>query len=269
METELSRGLELFKKALSRHQMDLAKERLSSERSHSYFQFGKGENLTDISLSDEFLEDLPKTPEYERGLELYLTSVSHRVLSPHPEYFYCESGRPVRFRMQWPIEEHALRFAQVLRFTILDLRAPEGTLAKCIAILDPMPGIVEGTPFEIVRRVVNRARHDIDRGAIKFHSQQNHPAAFQEVNVIPPFPDNNPASEHELEHFIAEKAYWLGFKVGEKPASVWIADGWDAEYLSVSTKDLRQAAQLLEARELIELDADVEYAKPSQALLTK
>jgi len=50
---------------------------------------------------------------------------------------------------------------------------------------------------------------------------------------------------------------------------VWTQDPWDAEYLGVSLKQLQIGARTLRAKGLLELDAALEYAHPTDALLLR
>jgi diguanylate cyclase (GGDEF)-like protein len=123
------------------------------------------------------------------------------------------------------------------------------------------------TAFDDVRETINRVRKAIDDKALTFYEPETHPQKLQPIAREPD--QTRPGrSSPEVERFLAGKVYWLGFGAAETPGEAWIADPWDAEYLGVSTKNLAQSAYILQARNLIELDSTLAYARPSNKLLT-
>jgi GGDEF domain-containing protein len=154
-------------------------------------------------------------------------------------------------------------FSSWLRVDVTDESC--GTIAVCQLPLRHLP--FAETEFDHVRQSANRIRNAVDKGLLEFYERESHPPKYQEVKNDLPGPPSEPLAG-EIEQFIAEKAYWLGFKIADKPGEVWIADPWDAEYLGVASKELLQSAYVLRARNLIELDSTLAYARPSNKLLT-
>jgi diguanylate cyclase (GGDEF)-like protein len=82
--------------------------------------------------------------------------------------------------------------------------------------------------------------------------------------------ETNPhRTKSEIEKFLAGKTHMLAFEVPEVPGEVWAVDPWDAEYLGTSKKELSKSAYVLRARDLIVLDSTLNFARPSDKLLTK
>jgi diguanylate cyclase (GGDEF)-like protein len=220
---------------------------------------------TDIVLSDEFICDLPATREHQAAVDLYAAAVGKRLSCGSAHVFYCQSQIPIRAEITWPMEsvisDSVLR--TWLRVGLTDLR--DGTLAKCVAFLAPFQS--ERTVFDTVKSVINRARTAVDQKVVRFYKREAHPQTLQPIDRDTP--STIPASSHaEIERFIAGKVYWLAFRVADRPGETWIADPWDAEYLSVTVKELSQSAYVLRARGLLELDSDREFARPADKLLT-
>jgi diguanylate cyclase (GGDEF)-like protein len=70
-----------------------------------------------------------------------------------------------------------------------------------------------------------------------------------------------------VEKFVTGKSYMLAFQIPDTPGEIWAEDPWDAEYLGISKKELSQAAHVVRARGLIELDPNLKFARPSDKLL--
>jgi diguanylate cyclase (GGDEF)-like protein len=120
--------------------------------------------------------------------------------------------------------------------------------------------------FEIVKTLVNTARRAIDAQVITFHEKR--PNGYQ---VLEPMVSVEiaKASDSEVQHFLTEKAYRLGFRAASAPRQIWVPDSWDAEYIGTSTKALCLAAHVLEARKLVKLDESAVYARPSEKLISE
>ena len=80
-------------------------------------------------------------------------------------------------------------------------------------------------------------------------------------------PNATRSTDLAVQQFQAAKCYWLGFRRGRKNTSVWIADPWDAAYLGVSIQDLVRAAETQQARRLIRISDDGEFAYAEDALI--
>lgn len=101
---ELEAGISYLKGRFARAELEiLESNRHWPERRVTYVVVGKADRRTDIVLSDEFLSDLPNTPEYQTAAESYAKAVAGRVKCGNPETFYCYSGVSVNIEFQWPV----------------------------------------------------------------------------------------------------------------------------------------------------------------------
>lgn len=116
------------------------------------------------------------------------------------------------------------------------------------------------------KSIVRTIRSAVDQGRLPFLREDTEPSEIPQIKletkIIPP------VQLSDLQQFIEGKVYWLGFKQGDRNTGVWVADAWDAEYLGVDEKALKQACQLLEAEKAIELDSG-EFGRASRKLLLK
>ncbi len=237
-------------------------------RMATYLVIGKGERHTDIVLSDEFVSDLPGTREYQAAVDSYASTIAKRVRCGAPHVFHCQSQVPIHAEIIWPIERAIFPsgYRPWLRVDATDLR--DRTMARCAVALDPSPFLLGGTMFDTVKSVINRVRTAVDRKAVTFYTSEAHPESFQRIDVDTPCTGPG-SSQPDIERFIAAKAYWLAFRVADVPGETWIADPWDGECLGVMTKDLGQAAYVLRARGLLQLDPTLEFARPADKLVTE
>ena len=113
---------------------------------------------------------------------------------------------------------------------------------------------------------MNAIRSALDRSKIEFYDSARHPSLLQEI-VISELQPSPRCNDEAIQQFLAGKIYWLGYRRGDKTTPVWISDPWDASYLGVSTNELRRAAQVLEARGLIKLLLEEEFAIPNDPLI--
>jgi len=71
----------------------------------------------------------------------------------------------------------------------------------------------------------------------------------------------------QIRDFLKKKVYWLGFRHGNQSAQVCIADPYDASYLNVSSERLQQAAAILSAEAVLQIDSSGFYANAGTKLL--
>src|SRR5260370_17286194 len=81
----------------------------NSRRRTINFAIGDTENQTDFTLSEEFLDDLPNTKEYQAMVDSYARAVAGRLKCGSPELFYCESGVGVQVSFEWPIHSGGIQ----------------------------------------------------------------------------------------------------------------------------------------------------------------
>jgi hypothetical protein len=235
-----------------------------TDRYSQYFVISSDNKEIDFVLSYEFLSDFTKMREYQHFLEEYVVLLEKRFEQPNPLDFYSRSGTAFNIEIRWPISAIANRIASFVHVTVNDIRIP--TLVARSAIIFPdFPG-QSINPFERQREIVNRIRQALDQQEIAFYAKAAHPHEVPQLEVSSAGEAVSPVSESDLEQFLAGKVYWLAFKRKDKNAKVWIADPWDAQYLGVETVALRQAAQIQDAREVLQVDPQ-DFGLPGKALL--
>jgi hypothetical protein len=234
-----------------------------------YFELRRGENVIDFTLSEEFLSDLPGTASHQQHLREALVGFSNRLRNRSASDFYTMSGTPFNLNVFWPLKRHPSRDVVWLHADLEDLRYPD-FVAKVAAVIF---GGVEHSefkfkPFNRIAAIVDAIRTALDNSQLQFFRRGEHPENLQEVE-IPDLPRHPRISDEGVEQFVAAKVYWLGFKRGDKTAQVWVADPWDASYLGVGVRELVQSAQVSQARGLIKLSADSQFANAEDALILR
>lgn len=265
LDQEMQLGLSDLARRLNKFGVQIIdQKRLWPERRVTYFVVGKAERHTDIVLSDEFVTDLPNTTSHQTAADSYAAGVAGRVRCGSPELFHCLSGTAVRIAINWDWGETAL-VGGVLKswLSVTVTHQEHDTVAACAVTTQ---GTRFESPFERVRSIVNRIRYAIDKNAIPFYKRESRPATYQQIEGNLDEPTSH--SQAEIAQFLVGKTYFLGFKVVDVLGEVWIADPWDANYLGVSSKDLSQAAYVLRARSLIQLDTTLNFARPADKLIT-
>ena len=242
-------------------------KRLWPNRMITYFVLGKPDRHTDIVFSDEFITDLPHTTRYQAAVDSYAAALAGRIRCGSPEIFYCLSGVAIRIEITWPSESSLLGSQFRAWLCIKVISQTDDTLAKCAVVLERLPFGSNETVIDEVRSVVNRIRTAVDEKIVSFFRVDSQPQTYQQIERD--LRGTTPRrSQAEIERFITGKAYFLGFRTVDVPGEVWTADPWDAEYLGVSPKELSQAAYVLRARGLIQLDPTLNIARPADKLLT-
>jgi len=229
----------------------------------TYFAIGSAERQTDITISDNFLDDLPNTKEYQATVDSYALAVAGRLKCGSPELFYSRSGVAVRVSFLWPIQS-AIYQSVATTFILMDvINHADGQIAKCSMGAGHTLG---HTVFDIVMQTVNSIRTAIDEGLVKFHAPDVRQDAYQRVERQQQFEHR---SQSEIEHFLRGKAYVLGFMAVDEPGDVWAADPWDAQYLGVTKRELLLAMRVLRANGLLDAGSGPEYARPTDKLLAE
>jgi len=265
---EMQSGYGELKRRLAEAGLEvLEQQRPWPNRMCTYFEIGKPDKSTDIAVPDEFVRDLPQTKEHQAAVDTYATAVGGRLRCGPPNQLYCACHKAVNFTIRWPIESAAVsgKFSSWLLVHVTNQE--NGKLARCcVDISRPFMNIGR-TIFDDVRCSANSIRRAIDSESLIFYDPEHHPDPYQPV--AQGFGQENIEKKStELEMFLLGKIYLLGFKLPEAPTEVWISDPWDAEYLRTSKKELSQAAYILRARKLIDLDSTLNFARPSEKLLT-
>lgn len=230
-------------------------------------QVAYGSKQTEFVLSAEFLMDLPGTPDHKRHVQDYLPSILTRLQNAEPDDYLSKTGIPFALRLRWPFHAHPSRDVIWCHADVEDARSP-GLVAKTALVI--FGGLDEAEfrfrPFARIEAVVNAVRSSLDRGEVRFFGRNEHPPETQEINILEKsgFPR---VPVESLEQFIRAKVFWLAFSQGDQSTKVWIADPWDAAYLGVSPKELIRTAQILQARGLLVLAPDGQFASAGDVLL--
>jgi diguanylate cyclase (GGDEF)-like protein len=268
-EQELELGIAEVRRRLSNYGLEiLQSNRPHPNRNSTYLEIGKPGKETDVVLSDEFVRDLPKTKEYQTALDHYAGAVASRLRCGSPNVFYCLSHVAIRITVNWPIQAAVVEnmySAWLLTYVTDELK---GSIAKVSLNLDRQISHSGRTTMDDLRNATNRIRKAIDNGTLTFYEQDSHPDRYQVIKNDSR--ETNPQrTKSEIEKFLAGKTHMLAFEVPEVPGEVWAVDPWDAEYLGTSKKELSKSAYVLRARDLIVLDSTLNFARPSDKLLTK
>src|SRR6266478_6416773 len=101
-ETQL--GIADLQRRLNAAGLNIIQQQENSRRRTINFAFGDTENQTDFTLSEEFLDDLPNTKEYQAMVDSYARAVAGRLKCGSPELFYCQSGVAIQVSFHWPIQ---------------------------------------------------------------------------------------------------------------------------------------------------------------------
>jgi len=232
-------------------------------RSANFLLIGKSEHHTSIMISDEFLDDLPNTKEYQAVVDSYACAVAGRLKCGSPELFYCQSGVPVRVSIQWPI--HTVWANSSVSNLLLTgvTNQLDAQVAQCSMEVRLTLGY---TIFDIVIEAVNGVRKAIDDGLVSFCSPDVRRETYPRIKRQQPAKRR---SQAEIEQFLREKAYVLGFLAADELGEVWAADPWDAQYLGVTRKELLLAMRVLRANGLFDPGSGPEYALPTDKLLAE
>jgi diguanylate cyclase (GGDEF)-like protein len=266
MEEEKRLGIAELSRRLGKFGLNvLEQSRPWRDRYATYFGIGKSDQVTDIVLSDEFISDLPKTPEYQVAVDEYATAVIGRIRCGPPNVLYCTSDVVIDYAIRWPIQAAIHQGIPQAWLLVHVTDVSTKRLALCCLNVDRHLGYTGRTTFDDVRVALSRVRKAIDLGNISFHDSNSLPDQYQRVD------DSAKTSltraQLEVERFVAGKTYRLGFQIPDVPGEVFASDPWDAEYLDISRKELSQAAYVLKARGLIELDNTLSFARPSDKLI--
>jgi diguanylate cyclase (GGDEF)-like protein len=239
-------------------------------RSATYFEIGKPGRQTDVVLSDEFIRDLPGTREYQEAVDSYAMAVAGRARCGSPNVFYCRSHLAINIAIHWPIQQAVLNNMPAAWLLIHVTNEVQGGVAMCCLNVGRHFAYSGRTTLDDMRIATNSIRNAIDCGTVRFYDRQSHPETYQLIkdDAGDAKERHPPASQSEIEKFIAGKTYMLAFQIADVPGEVYAADAWDAEYLGISKKELSQSAYVLRARGLIDLDTTLCFARPSDKLVS-
>jgi hypothetical protein len=271
---ETSRAAEFLREIFQRGRFLKLSEpkRLPSGHSYAFIVSANGKE-TDFCLSREQLDDTPGTPQYPEVADALARGFESRFKNVDPNLFVTASGRLLHISPEWPalplLNEGGTGYiaANGTRVLVKDSLSKE--LAICLVKMthsQTFPG-PDRTPFHRLVGFINSIRADVDAGKVAFHpSFEEHPKIMQNVDFRFDAKVFQPAS---ISKYLQQKVWLLGFRAGQKSTKVWIADPWDAAYLSSTVPLLRQEAAILDAQEFIALDETEEFASTGKVLLAQ
>jgi hypothetical protein len=263
---EVAAGLDLLAGYAREQNCQITKRSLGS-RSSYYIEIKKDSRTVDFTLSEEYLADLPAMKEWHQDVRKAFWQISRRLLNPFPNDFYASSGTPFNVEFQWPLKMHPSRDVFWLHAALLDNRFPDLVAKVAPAFSGPLLEFeLKHKPFKRLEVLVNSIRAALDNSKIEFYGKNSHPNLLQEIPIfdIPVF---SRFSDQAVGQFLAGKVYWLAFHRANRAGAVWIADPWDAEYLGVSVHELIRAAEILQARGLIRISADGDFASATDGMI--
>lgn len=264
---EVQAGIEFLKTILSGTRVRIERITALQNREAHVFVFMRGENSHQIVISEEFLSDLPGTKEYQQSAKQYFRDLENRLQNLSASDFYSLAGIPVRISIDWPWEAMPNRDASFVHVYVHDLRNSNSVAVVSVYMTGQQHRFeLMADPFLKERCIVNTVRKSLDRNELTFFPQDKHPTNLPTVALET---KTTPVGEEALREFMLGKVYWLGFKSGERRTKVFIADSWDGHYLGVGDQTLVQTAQVLEAEDLIALDASQEFASAGKGLLVR
>jgi len=263
---EVDQGIAVVKSEAQKHGCFL-KYRPLGIREIYYFELQRDSNSVDFTLSEEFLSDLPNTNGHKVHITEAIAGFGNRLRNIAPNDFYAVSGTPFNLNIRWPLNRHPSRDVVWLHADVQDFRYPE-MIAKVAAVIFGGAEQLEFKfkPLSRIAAIVGAIRTSLDNSQLQFFVKETHPQNLQEV-VIQDSSRRSRVPDTIVEQFVAAKVYWLGFKRGDKTAPVWIADPWDASYLGIGMRELIQAAQVMQARRLIKLSVDNQFARAEDGLI--
>lgn len=266
MQEEMAKGLRLLSEIFGKSGLQISvSKRPWADCSATYLALGNGERSTDIVLTDEFLSDLPGTHEHRSAAESYAQAVAGRIRHGSADAFYCRSGVPIELHISWPIHTSATMDRGLVSWLII---TATNKLDETEAICSLQMNVYEFprlSPFQQAEQIVNRIRQAVDDGTVKFVPPGTHSSMGQIIEQTRGA-QGPQTSDTEIQRFLQEKAYYLGFRAASRPRPVWVPDPWDAIYLGTTTRALSQAAHILQAKRLLTISDD--YASPSDKLLS-
>ncbi len=123
-------------------------------RSATYFVLGQDHSHSDIVLTDDFVRDLPGTPDYQRALDEYAGQIATRISCGSLLTFYCKSAVPIQIVVRWPVESGVgpdRVFRAWIRVDATDLR--NDMTATCAVYVDAMGMQSNRNPFDHLSRL--------------------------------------------------------------------------------------------------------------------
>jgi hypothetical protein len=263
---EVAAGLNLLGGYAREQNCQMAQRSLGNRSSYS-IEIRKDNHSVSFTLSEEYLADLPAMREWHQDVRTAFWQISRRLRNPFPNDFYASSGTPFNAEFQWPLKMHPSRDVFWLHGTLVDFRFPNLIAKVAPAFSGPLLEFeLKHKPFKRLEILVNCIRSAFDNSSIEFYDKNAHPNVLQEIPIFE-MPVFSRFSDQAVAQFLTGKVYWLAFQRANNAGAVWIADPWDAEYLGVSVHELIRAAQILQARGLIKISPDGDFASATDMMI--
>jgi hypothetical protein len=207
-------------------------------------------------------------------LEIYLAESAKRLKNPRPDCYMTLHGLPLSFgKFNWPF--HASTSGADTFLVHGEVRLVDGensplhakisaSMTVTFAEIVPAPEqpFAEGFIYNAIRKTMDQGQLEL----VKSGNRQPVPVTtryYSRWQKKFTFNDTSTAQRHD---FLAAKAYWLSGVLGAGQP-VWLTDPRDAQYLNTTVAELKKTAEDLAADGLIHLDAGMEYATPTGALM--
>lgn len=207
-------------------------------------------------------------------LEIYLAESAKRLKNPRPDCYMTLHGLPLSFgKFNWPF--HASTSGADTFLVHGEVRLEDGensplhakisaSMTVTFAEIVPAPEqpFAEGFIYNAIRKTMDQGQLEL----VKSGNRQPVPVTtryYSRWQKKFTFNDTSTAQRHD---FLAAKAYWLSGVLGAGQP-VWLTDPRDAQYLNTTVAELKKTAEDLAADGLIHLDAGMEYATPTGALM--
>jgi hypothetical protein len=207
-------------------------------------------------------------------LQNYLAESAKRLKNPRPDCYMTLHGLPLSFgKFNWPFHASTSGADTFLVHGEVRLEDGEGSplhskvaasMTVTFAEIVPAPEqpFAEGFIYNAIRKTMDQGQLEL----VKSGNRQPVPVTtryYSRWQKKFTFNDTNTTQRHD---FLAAKAFWLsGVLGGSQP--VWLTDPRDAQYLNTTVAELKKTAENLAADGLIHLDAGMEYATPTSALM--
>ena len=207
-------------------------------------------------------------------LQTYLAESAKRLKNPRPDCYMSLHGLPLSFgKFNWPFHSSTSGADTFLVHGEVRLEDGEASLlhAKVSASMTvtfaeivpaPEQPFAEGFIYNAIRKTMDQGQLEL----VKSGNRQPVPVTtryYSRWQKKFTFNDTNSEQRH---NYLAAKAYWLSGVLGAGQP-VWLTDPRDAQYLNTTVAELKKTAEDLAADGLIHLDAGMEFAAPTVALM--
>jgi hypothetical protein len=224
-----------------------------------------------LELSEQL--DLSRA-ELIAELEIYLAESAKRLKNPRPDCYITLHGLPLCFgRFNWPFHPSTSGADTFLVHGEVHLEDGQASplhakvsasMTVTFAEIVPAPEqpFAEGFIYNAIRKTMDQGQLEL----VKSGNRQPVPVTTRYYSRWQKKFTFNDTTAEQRHDFLAAKAFWLSGVLGERKP-VWMTDPRDAQYLNTTPAELKKTAEDLAADGLIHLDAGMEYATPTDALM--